>query len=135
MDCKRENIIVIRSKKSELKKVDLFLQQIFTEYKLPENCFNKVFLCISEAVINSIEHGNKGNNQKKVSIGIDCVLKEIDVAIKDEGDGFNIHELKNPTDENNILKESGRGIHIIKSISENCQFNKVGNCIQFKIKC
>lgn len=127
-------ILIIKSDKSELKKVKEFLSEIFVKHKLPQNWFNNVFLCISEAVINSIEHGNCNNVNKLVSIGIDSYSNKIHIHIKDEGDGFNFYEVEDPTRCENVKKETGRGIHIIKSLSDNLEYNEKGNGVQFKIK-
>ncbi len=132
---KPPKILVIKSDVAELKKVENFLYDIFKECKISADNFNKVFLCISEAVINSIQHGNKNDRDKKVSIGIDCQAKEMDVFIKDEGEGFDIKNVADPTIKENRKLESGRGIHIIKSLTEKIEFNNEENFIQFKIDC
>lgn len=128
-------ILIIKSEISQLKKVEKFLTEVFKEFNLSQKNFNKVFLCISEGVINSIEHGNKNDKNKIVLIGVDCNKNQIDVYIKDEGKGFNMDKLEDPTNEVNIKKESGRGIHIIKSISEKIVYNRKENFIRFKITC
>jgi len=128
-------ILVIQSDQSELKKVEYFLDDIFTKNNLSKKYFNKLYLCVSEAVINAIKHGNRNDLNKKVIVKIDCSLHEIEVLIEDEGDGFDRNKLQNPTDKENIRKESGRGIFIIKKLTECINFNEKGNSIQFKINC
>ncbi len=129
------NILVIKSDKSELKKVEIFLRKLFEENSFSEKNFNRVWLCVSEAVINSIEHGNKNNKLKKVTIEVDCSSNRVSIKIKDEGKGFDIEMLEDPTDDSNILKESGRGIHIIRSLSDSLTYNRKGNSVQLKIEC
>ena len=126
-------ILVIKSKTSELEKVECFLKETFEYYQLPGQSFNKVFLCISEAVVNSIEHGNKYNENKSVSIEITCKKNEFNVIIKDEGEGFDIYKIPNPTLEDNIRKESGRGLFIIKSYCDKMEVNKNESFIHFKM--
>jgi serine/threonine-protein kinase RsbW len=128
-------ILVIKSDTSELKKVEYFLDSIFTRYNLSKKHFNKLYLCVSEAIINSIKHGNKNDLSKTVTLKINCSTNQLSVCIEDEGEGFDSREIQNPTVEENIRKESGRGIFIIKTITENIEFNEKGNCIQFKINC
>lgn len=125
--------LVIKSDTSELNRVEVFVKELFTENNIPVKYFNKVFLCVSEAVVNSIEHGNKNDGNKEVSIFADCEAKTIAVEIKDEGDGFSLEDVADPTSSENIRKESGRGLHIIKSLSEQIEYKQ--NSIQFKIKC
>lgn len=132
---KPHNKLVIKSETSELRKVERFIKDFFVEYSVPKESFNKVFLCISEAVINSIEHGNKNDVNKEVCVFADCASKTLAVKIKDEGKGFNHKNIPNPTDKENLKKESGRGIHIMKSISDKIEYNKNEISLLFKIEC
>ncbi len=128
-------ILVIKSDKSELKKVESFLKDIFKEYNVNQINFNKIYLCVSEAVINSIKHGNKKDNSKNVTIEAAFSENEIIVHVEDEGEGFDMEKINEPTSKENIRSESGRGIFIIKNLSKNMEYNEKGNRIQFKIEC
>ena len=128
-------LLVIKSDLSELKKVENFLSDILNEFNLAQKYFNKIYLCVSEAVVNSIKHGNKSDRNKTVSIGIDCDEKVINVLIEDEGEGFDINLIEDPTLKSNLKNESGRGIFIIKKMSDKFEYNEKGNRIQFKIEC
>jgi len=129
------NILIIGSNKSELNKVESFVQEVWGYYDLPKDRFNKIFLCISEAVHNSITHGNKGFQHKSIEVKLICENEEIYVEIADEGEGFDHQNVADPTEKENLLKESGRGIHIIKSLANKVEFNREGNCIRFQIDC
>jgi len=126
---------MIQSDQSELKKVECFLDDFFVKNNLSKKYFNRLYLCVSEAVVNAIKHGNQNDLNKKVTVKIGCLANEIEVLVEDEGDGFERSKLQNPTDQENIKKESGRGIFIIENLTECINFNKKGNCIQFKINC
>ncbi len=127
-------ILTIYSDKKELGKVESFLAEIFSEHNLSKKYFNKVLLCTSEAVINSIDHGNNNDRHKKVSIEIGCFIPEIDIIISDEGDGFDYSKVEDPTLQKNRKKERGRGIHIIKSLTDELEFKNEGKRIRFKLK-
>jgi len=132
---KPPEILMIQSDQSELKKVECFLDDFFVKNNLSKKYFNRLYLCVSEAVVNAIKHGNQNDLNKKVTVKIGCLANEIEVLVEDEGDGFERSKLQNPTDQENIKKESGRGIFIIENLTECIKFNKKGNCIQFKINC
>lgn len=129
------NILIINSHKTELQRVEEFIHEVFAFYNFPENCFNKVLLCISEATINAIAHGNKDDQRKKVELSVDCKTHLISIKITDEGDGFDFNSLPDPTAKGNVLKESGRGIHIIKTMAKTVSFNEKGNSLEFQIEC
>lgn len=130
---KNPEILAIKSDKKELVKVENFLHQVFEKEELPKECFNKVYLCISEAVINSIEHGNKYDSEKQVDIQINCMKGNISIVVNDEGDGFDYKLIEDPTLKNNIRKETGRGIHIMKSLCSKVEFRNQGKCVEIKI--
>ncbi len=129
------NILIIDSKKSELKKVETFLKSIFTTHGLSEKHFNKVLLCVSEAIVNSIVHGHKHDDNKKIRLNVRLEKEGVSIIITDEGEGFDLNEVPDPTSLQNIKKESGRGIHIMKSICDVLNYNEKGNSIHFLIKC
>lgn len=128
-------VLLIKSEISELIKVEIFLISILKEFNLSEKYFNKIYLCISEAVLNSIKHGNKNDQNKEVVIRVGCYNSEINVQVEDEGEGFDVSKIEDPTKKPNIKNESGRGIFIIKNLSNKLEYNEKGNCIQFKIEC
>ncbi len=127
-------ILNIESDKKELIKVESFLRNIYKDKQLPEESFNKVLLCISEAVINSIEHGNRNTREKKVSVVVDCQESGLNVEVMDEGEGFDYDMIPDPTKDENIRKERGRGIYIIRTVSNNLIFKDKGKCVEFKIE-
>lgn len=130
-----EHILTIDSCISELPKVEYVLNAFFKEFKIPECYYNKTLLCLNEAVLNSIEHGNCNDASKKVSITLTLHNNKLSFTVQDEGKGFNFESIENPTKTTNLLKESGRGIHIIKSVADNIVYNQCGNSIQVEILC
>ena len=132
---KPPKILVIKSDVAELKKVEDFIIIIFNENNLELKYFNKIYLCVSEAVLNSIKHGNKNDLQKNVSIKIDFDTEQFKIQVEDEGDGFDINMIEDPTKRKNLKNEEGRGIFIIKKLSEQIEYNKKGNLVQFNIDC
>ncbi len=130
---KAPKILSIKSDKAELITVENFLAEIFEENKLPKKNFNKVLVCVCEAVLNSIEHGNRNDSRKKVIIALDYFNQTIDIKIQDEGDGFDYAAIEDPTLKKNIKKEAGRGIHIIKSLCNEIEFKNRGKCVRFKL--
>ena len=109
------NKIVI-NKKDEIKKVEKLLNKINLNFKLDEVKFVNLKIAVTEGLINAIIHGNKNDTGKNVFIKIEDSKKNLVVKIKDEGKGFDINSIPDPTSSENILKEHGRGIYIIKSL-------------------
>jgi serine/threonine-protein kinase RsbW len=64
---------------------------------LEQKYFNNTYLCISEAVVNSIKHGNKYDLNKTISIVVNCDETELNILIEDEGNGFDLNKISDPT--------------------------------------
>ena len=100
-----------------------FIIDVAKQSNLDQEKFNSLALSFSEAASNSILHGNKLNKSKKVRITVKVDEVKMIVIIKDEGKGFDINSVPDPTKPENILKDSGRGIHIMRSFLTDLRYN------------
>ncbi len=89
-------------------------------------------LALIEALTNAIEHGNQNHADKLVRV--DACLKRdlLEVTIHDEGSGFDYGEQYDPTEEENLLSERGRGLFLIRAIMDEVAFNQTGNAVTLK---
>jgi len=88
----------------------------------PDDALN-VGLAVREAVINAILHGNKADPSREVDIRLDLPESGgIQVQIRDQGDGFDPDATPDPTDDENVLNASGRGILMIRAFVDNVTF-------------
>jgi serine/threonine-protein kinase RsbW len=96
--------------------------------------FMNIQNALSEAVINAIDHGNKWQEGKSVFVNARRDEDYYIFSIEDEGEGFNHNKIQNPTDKELREKEGGRGIFIMKYLSENVQFSGDGRCVKLLFK-
>ncbi len=108
--------LVLRSKRSEISILENYLKEINKSVGLDESRLINFQIAVSEALVNAIVHGNKESEEKTVKMEIAYNEKSVKVTIKDEGSGFDISKLPDPTDTENLYKENGRGIFIMKSL-------------------
>jgi serine/threonine-protein kinase RsbW len=106
--------------------VKLFLDEIFTESNLDRDNFNRVFLGLSEAVCNSIVHGNRLDASKNVILRGYFSEGKLVLEVEDEGEGFLIEQIEDPTCLNNLKKENGRGIFLLRKIADEVVFCEGG---------
>lgn len=124
--------LVISSDLANINKVRFFLDQVFYESGLDRSNFNRVFLGLSEAVNNSIVHGNSLDEHKRVFISINFHEKQLKIHVKDEGDGFNFNCIEDPTCFENLKKENGRGIFLIRQLADFIQYSDGGRTVMIK---
>lgn len=106
-----------------LPEIEEYILEIAKEVKLDEEKFNNLTLSVTEAASNSIVHGNKMDAGKKVIITVRVDEKNMTISIKDQGNGFDPSKVPDPTKPENILKDSGRGIHIMRSFLDDLRYN------------
>jgi serine/threonine-protein kinase RsbW len=85
-----------------------------------------VWLATQEALNNAIKHGNKMDGTKLVFFGITVKDGEVQIIIKDEGEGFDPDQVPDPTHPENLLKTSGRGIFYMKSFMDRVEYLNEG---------
>ncbi len=124
--------LIISSQLANIEKVRCFLEEIFTESGLNKSYFNRVFLGISEAVNNSIIHGNCLRVDKRVFIRISFNKNLLSIEVRDEGNGFESDNINDPTCAENVKKESGRGIFLIRNTADEVEFLESGSKVLIK---
>ena len=92
------------------------------EFGLREEQFQNLMIAVTEIVSNAIVHGNKENPDKKVSVTVEYDSQKMYVKVTDEGNGFDIYNIPDPTLPENITKASGRGIFIVKSLVDDFSY-------------
>ncbi len=88
---------------------------------------SNLFVALDEAFVNAVKHGNKFDSGKLVRITADVSPEEARFTIEDEGDGFDVAEIPDPLDPQNLFKTSGRGVLFIYNIMDEVKYNKRGN--------
>lgn len=114
--------------------VERFIQSFLAETGFPESLFGAVVLTVCESVNNAISHGNCHDINKLVEIRIEYDNNCVCIEIEDEGVGFDVHEVPDPTEAHNIRNERGRGIFIIKNLADDVEFVNNGSLVKIKFK-
>jgi CheY-like chemotaxis protein len=91
----------------------------------PDN--SNLFVALDEAFVNAVKHGNKNDPSKLVRITAELSAREARFTIEDEGEGFNVQEIPDPRDPENLFKTSGRGVLLIYNIMDEVAYNARGN--------
>ena len=128
--------IVVKSGSNALKEAEGKLKEILDALNLSDSEEHNLLVATSEAINNAISHGNKNDPSKNVTLEINCTGVEVAITVEDEGGGFNPSTVPDPLAPENLLKPSGRGIHIMKSLMDKVDFTftRHGTRITMRLK-
>jgi serine/threonine-protein kinase RsbW len=91
-----------------------------------------VEVALREALANAIIHGNHENPGKHVHVRCRCKPDEVSIAVKDEGRGFDVNDIADPTAPENIGSVHGRGIYLMKALMDEVRFEEGGVVVQMR---
>jgi serine/threonine-protein kinase RsbW len=88
---------------------------------------SNLFVALDEAFVNAVKHGNKFDPNKLIRINADISKTEARFTIEDQGEGFDVKNIPDPLDPENLFKTSGRGVLFIYNIMDEVEYNERGN--------
>lgn len=103
------------------------IMRVEQAWSLPAGTCPSLSIALSESLINAIKHGNTSDPSKLVRITTEVSSDEARFTVEDEGNGFDEENLPHPCSPDNLLKTSGRGVLLIKSIMDEARYNHPGN--------
>ena len=113
----------IESDTNNLITIEEFVNYFAKDLQLGEEKLTALLLSVTEAATNAIKHGNKCDVNKLVKIDVNVEGDTLRIIVKDEGEGFDPSKVPDPTEPDNLLKDSGRGLYLMKIYMSNIKFN------------
>jgi serine/threonine-protein kinase RsbW len=98
--------------------------QLAQDAGFEEEDLHKIGMAVREAMVNAVVHGNRYNLKKKVHLSVESTGDRLGITILDEGEGFEPAELPDPLAEENLLRQSGRGLLLIKAFVDEFDMRK-----------
>jgi len=117
------NKITIPSNQEFLPDVDTFLEGTLRGFGADESAIADIAISVSELVNNAMLHGNKSSEDKFVRTTITRKNGSVIISVSDEGNGFEPDEIDDPMAEENLMREVGRGIFIVRSLMDKVDIN------------
>lgn len=119
--------LTIPSSFDEVHKVEQLVDRTCAGLGINEDFYGNVLIAVTEAVNNAIQHGNKQQSSLVVELNVSDSSDAFCFTVEDQGDGFDFDNLPDPTSPENILKENGRGIFLMKNLADEVSFENNGN--------
>ncbi|MDR8392763.1 ATP-binding protein [Aliifodinibius sp. S!AR15-10] len=126
---KQTKSLTLSSDFDEIQRVESFVDELQDWISFDDEIYGNVMLALSEAVTNAIVHGNKQDSDKKVHIKASQNNQKLTISIKDEGEGFDPSSLPDPLQDENLLKEGGRGVYLIEQFADEVTYSEDGTKI------
>ena len=122
--------IVIPSITENIRIIESFIDNAKEKFNLDDDIYGNIMIAVTESVNNAIMHGNKNDKSKNVTLSLSLNNNIINFTIIDEGNGFDFQNLPDPTSPENIDKPSGRGIFLMKHLSDEVNFRNEGAMVE-----
>ena len=110
--------------------VESFIDNAKLKLNIHDDIYGNIMVSVTESVNNAIVHGNNSDRSKKVVLSLDYDDGQLKFKVKDEGTGFDFHEIPDPTNPENIEKTSGRGIYLMKHLCDEVNYSDDGNEVE-----
>jgi serine/threonine-protein kinase RsbW len=105
--------------------VEAAADQLAIDAGLDEDARFHVTMAVHEAAINAVLHGNDYNPKLHIDVSMENTGTQLVFVIADQGHGFDPDHLPDPSAPENILRGTGRGIFLIRSLMDEVRFRKL----------
>jgi serine/threonine-protein kinase RsbW len=126
--------ITIQSDIENLTVIENMVDTLSKRLGVSDEVYGKILVSTVEAVNNAIIHGNKGDVRKSVTVEISADGNIFEVTVTDQGKGFEYDSLPDPTRPENIENLHGRGVFLMRNLTDSLDFNESGNEVRMKFK-
>lgn len=123
--------IVIQSLPERITEVEHFIESLRDEFEFRDDAFGNVMVATTEAVNNSIIHGNESDGGKNVTVACETAgTYRLRVTVSDAGKGFDHSSLADPTAPENLENPGGRGVFLMTHLSDEIYFRDEGRVVE-----
>ena len=93
----------------------------------------EIKLALQEALINALSHGSAGAGDKTITVRASCDETEgLHIVVRDEGPGFAPDAVPDPTAPENLKKEGGRGLYLMREMMDEVEFRDGGREVHLR---
>ncbi|MEM7548407.1 MAG: ATP-binding protein [Bacteroidota bacterium] len=122
--------IQIPSLVENIRMIESFIDNAKDKFEIEDDIYGNIMIAVTESVNNAIRHGNSCEKKKNVTLSLLVQDERLKVLVEDEGPGFDYNNLPDPTAPENIEKPGGRGIFLMKNLSDEVNFKDSGRLVE-----
>lgn len=124
-----QQMSVFASTQENILNIEKLLQELAAPFYLNEEVYGNILVALTEAITNAVQHGNKLDANKKVTVVCKGHSDGIEFAVSDQGTGFDYSNLPDPTAPENLEKPSGRGVFLMRHLADKVDFFDNGKTV------
>lgn len=113
-----------------LSRVEKIVEDIKDDHNISDEIYGNILVSITEAVSNAIKHGNQYDKEKEIEFSFEQDESNYIFTVIDQGKGFDYDHIPDPTHPDNLEKTDGRGIFIMKNLSDDVEFTNDGRTVK-----
>ena len=117
----------VTSDLANVKKISREVLSLLKSLSLSTAVVFDIRLCLEEALINAMKYGNVLRRDLPVELEVEASPKELRITVEDHGPGFNVKNIADCTEEKNLLRAGGRGVHLMHRLMDEVRYNDKGN--------
>ena len=121
------NTITVPSSLDYLAAVDDFVEGLLIDWGVEKPVVTDIAIAVSELVNNAVSHGNLGESDRPVEVAVTRRGTTVSVRVTDSGGGFDMESLESPVEDDNLLRQVGRGIFIVRSLMDRVDVEHTGS--------
>ncbi|MFY0688319.1 MAG: ATP-binding protein [Cyclobacteriaceae bacterium] len=122
--------IQIPSLPENIRIIESFIDNAKEKYDLNDDIYGNIMIAVTESVNNAIVHGNSNDKNKNVDLKLSLEKNSLKFTVTDQGEGFDYESLPDPTAPENLDKIGGRGIFLMKNLSDEVSFQNDGKHVE-----
>ena len=115
---------LLESSLDSVDRAEAAVLKVAGEIGFDEDDLHAVGMAVRESMVNAVVHGNRYNARKKVHLEVFQAKDHVSIVIADEGEGFDMSQLPDPLAEENLLRQSGRGLLLIQAFVDEFSLQK-----------
>ena len=114
--------------------MEILVGQLAEKLHIAPDTHGNILVSLTEAINNAIIHGNGRDENKNVRVELREGHGKVAFRISDEGKGFDHRNLPDPTCPENITKCGGRGVFLMRELSDNLSFRNNGSTVEMHFR-
>ncbi|MEM9991667.1 MAG: ATP-binding protein, partial [Bacteroidota bacterium] len=127
-------VLSLESKPCSIAQVQSFVQEVMPRFNINDDTFGNILVSLTEAVNNAMIHGNRRDANKRVNVSVERRVETVAVKVSDEGKGFDYDSLPDPTAPENIECCGGRGVFLMRALSDDIRYSDNGSTVEMRFR-